>query len=145
MAEGNHDMASAVWLRIMFKALYENEPRVEIIDTELPYYAVEFGKNMLASHHGHKKKKEALPLLFAAQFPEIWGRTTYRVCHVGHMHHIDEKEHSGMTVHQHPTLAARDSHAARGGWLSHRQASSITYHKDHGEVARNTIKPEMLS
>lgn len=27
LAEGNHDMASSVWLRTMFKALYENEPR----------------------------------------------------------------------------------------------------------------------
>ena len=144
IAEGNHDMASSVWLRLMFKALYEDEPRISVIDSELPYYSYEFGLNMIAAHHGHKKGKDQLPLLFAAQFPDIWGRTKYRVCHTGHMHHVDEREHSGMTVHQHATLAARDAYAARGGWISHRQATSITYHRDHGEVARNTIRPEML-
>lgn len=50
----------------------------------------------------------------------------------------------GITVHQHPTLAAKDAYAARGGWLSMRQATAITYHSTFGEVARNTVTPEML-
>jgi hypothetical protein len=78
MAEGNHDMASSVWLRVMFRALYENEPRVEVIDSELPYYCHQHGKTMLAFHHGHLKKNDQLPLLFASQYPEVWGATTKR-------------------------------------------------------------------
>jgi hypothetical protein len=46
LAEGNHDMASSVWLRTMFKALYENEPRITVDDSALPYYAHEFGNVM---------------------------------------------------------------------------------------------------
>ena len=144
MAEGNHDMASSVWLRVMFKALYENEPRVQMIDGELPFYALQHGKTMLAWHHGHLKKNDALPLLFAAQYPRMWGATTKRYCHTGHRHHVEEKEHSGMTVLQHSTLAARDAYAARGGWHSERQATSITYHSRWGQVARHTVTPEML-
>ena len=144
MAEGNHDMASSVWLRVMFKALYENEPRVQMIDGELPFYAMQHGQTMLAWHHGHLKKNDALPLLFAAQYPRMWGDTTKRYCHTGHRHHVEEKEHSGMTVLQHSTLAARDAYAARGGWHSERQATSITYHSRWGQVARHTVTPEML-
>lgn len=144
MAEGNHDMASSVWLRQMFSALYENEPRVTINDSELPYYSFQFGKVMLAFHHGHMKKKEALPLLFASQFPEMWGSTTYRVCHTGHQHHEDLKEHSGMRVHQHPTLAARDAHSSRHGWMADRQTSCITYHERFGKVGEIIVSPEML-
>ena len=144
MAEGNHDMASSVWLRVMFKALYENEPRVQMIDGELPFYAMQHGQTMLAWHHGHLKKNDALPLLFAAQYPRMWGATTKRYCHTGHRHHVEEKEHSGMTVLQHSTLAARDAYAARGGWHSERQATSITYHSRWGQVARHTVTPEML-
>jgi hypothetical protein len=144
MGEGNHDMASSIWLRAMFKALYENEPRVHIIDSELPYYAWQHGTTMLAFHHGHLSKNDSLPLLFAAQFPEMWGATTKRYCHTGHRHHTDEREHSGMIVTQHPTLAARDAYAARGGLISQRQASAITYHKAFGQVARNTVSPEMV-
>lgn len=144
MAEGNHDMASSIWLRAMFKALYENEPRVEVIDSELPYYYYEHGSTMLCFHHGHLSKNDALPLLFASQFAPVWGRTTKRYCHTGHRHHTEEKEHSGMTIIQHPTLAARDAYAARGGWISERQATSITYHTKYGQVARNTVTPEMV-
>lgn len=144
MAEGNHDLASSVWLRAMFQALYENEPRIEVIDSELPYYVYQHGKTMLAWHHGHLKKNDALPLLFASQFPKLWGTTEKRYVHCGHRHHVEEKEHSGMTVVQHSTLAARDAYAARGGWMSERQCKAITYHSEFGEVARNIIIPEML-
>jgi len=145
MAEGNHDITSSVWLRQMFKALYENEPRVTVNDSELPYYVYQHGKVLLAFHHGHLKKNESLPLLFAAQYPKLWGDTVTRYVHVGHRHHVEEKEHSGMKVIQHPTLAARDAYAARGGWQSMRQATAITYHSKHGEVSRHVVTPDMLS
>jgi hypothetical protein len=144
MAEGNHDIASSVWLRTLFAALYENEPRVTVIDSPLPYYAVQHGETMLAFHHGHLKKNDQLPLLFASQFSQMWGLTAKRYCHTGHRHHVEEKEHSGMTVIQHPTLAARDAYAARGGWIAERQVSSLTYHKQWGQVSKITVVPEML-
>lgn len=144
MAEGNHDMVSSIWLRKMFKALYENEPRVTVDDSELPYYVYQHGQTMLAFHHGHLKQNGGFPLFFATQFPSVWGTTTKRYGHCGHKHHVDEKEHSGMTVIQHTTLAARDAYAARGGWHSERAATAITYHKKFGKVATNTVSPEML-
>lgn len=144
MAEGNHDLASSVWLRALFRALYENEPRVHVIDSELPYYVYQHGKTMLAWHHGHLRKNDQLPILFASQFPAIWGATTKRYAHTGHRHHVEEKEHSGMTVIQHSTLASRDAYASRGGWMSERQCTAITYHSEFGQVCRNTVTPEML-
>lgn len=144
MSEGNHDQASSIWLRVMFKALYENEPRVQVIDSELPYYVYKHGKCMIAFHHGHLKKNDALPILFASQYANIWGETTKRYAHTGHRHHVEEKEHSGMTVVQHPTLAARDAYAARGGWMAERQVSAITYHEQYGQVSKITVIPEML-
>ena len=145
MAEGNHDIASSVWLRTLFAALYENEPRVTVLDSPLPYYAYQHGSTMLAWHHGHLKKNDQLPILFAAQFPQIWGGTKHRYAHTGHRHHVEEKEHSGMTVIQHPTLAARDAYAARGGWIAERAATAITYHARTGQVGRVTVTPEMLA
>lgn len=144
MAEGNHDLASSVWLRAMFKALYENEPRVEVIDSEMPYYVYQHGETMLCWHHGHLSKNDALPSIFAAQFPKIWGNTTKRYAHTGHRHHQEIKEHRGMTVVQHSTLAARDAYASRGGWMSERQCKAITYHTEFGEVACNIVTPEMI-
>jgi hypothetical protein len=142
--EGNHDEASAVWLRQMFTALYENEKRLSVNDSELPYYVHRHGEVMLAFHHGHKIGNEQLPMLFAAQYSEMWGLTKKRYAHCGHRHHIDEKEYAGMLVTQHPTLAARDAYAARGGWISERAASLITYHANFGQVSKTIVCPEML-
>ena len=144
ICEGNHDEASSVWLRQMFAALYEREPRLTVNDSELPFYVYQHGEVMLAFHHGHKVTNEQLPMLFAAQFPKMWGDTTKRHCHTGHRHHVDEKEYRGMTVTQHPTLSARDAYAARGGWISERAAVAVTYHKRFGQVGRTMVSPEML-
>jgi hypothetical protein len=144
IAEGNHDEESAGWLADLFAVHYEEEPRVTVNDSVLPFYVFEWGSTMLGVHHGHKVKNESLPLLFAAQFPQEWGRTTRREIHCGHRHHRDEKEFNGAVVVQHPTLAARDAYAARGGWIADRAAWAITYHKKYGAVGRVMITTEML-
>ena len=144
-AEGNHDLSSSIWLRELFKAVYENEPRIDVVDTPLPYYVYQHGETMLAWHHGHLKKNEQLPIFFASQFHDMWGKTKKRYCHTGHRHHFDEKEHSGMYVVQHSTIAARDAYAARGGWMSERTMKAITYHTQFGEVGRITVTPEMFT
>lgn len=144
IAEGNHDIASSLWLRKLFGALYENEPRVTVHDSELPYYAIRWGRTMLGFHHGHMSKNAQLPALFAAQFRQMWGQCDKVAIHTGHRHHREIKEHPGAEVIQHPTLAARDAYAARGGWWSERKITAITYAKDFGEVASNTVTPEML-
>ena len=145
ICEGNHDESSSVWLRLMFAALYDVEPRITVNASELPFYLFTWGQTFLGFHHGHKVKNEQLPLLFAAQFRAAWGMTTKAYIHCGHRHHCDEKEYNGATVVQHPTLAARDAYAARGGWIAERAAQSITYSKQFGQVGRVFVTPEMLA
>jgi hypothetical protein len=145
ICEGNHDVASSLWLRKLFARLYAGEPRITVIDTPLPYYAVEWGQTMLGFHHGHLKKNGELPALFSAQFREMWGRCPKVHIHSGHRHHKEEKDHPGARVIQHPTLAARDAYAARGGWWSEREITAMTYHKDFGVVGTVTVTPEMLA
>jgi len=144
LAEGNHDMASSVWLRTMFKALYENEPRITVDDSALPYYAYEFGSVMLIFHHSHLKKFGAMREIIPAMFAEMWGRTKKRYCHTGNYHHTKEDESAGMKVMQHPTVSARDAYASRGAWFSDREMCSITYHKKFGQGMRVYACPEML-
>ncbi len=142
MCEGNHDPAGSVWLRVMFAQLYENNPRVRIEMSPNPYVAYLHGATLLGFHHGHMTKHGNLPQIFAQKFRKEWGASTHTYIHSGHKHHVDEKEYPGVNWVQHPTLAAPDAYAARGGWMSKRQATSMTYHKTRGEVARGTFIPE---
>ena len=148
MAEGNHDMVSSIWLQCLFGAMYEKDPRVEVINSPLPYYAHKHGETALFFHHGHLTKPAGLPGVFAAQFPKVWGLTKYRYGHCGHFHHkvrIDEKEDQGVSITQHRTLAAKDAYSARGGYFSERKAECITYDRNHGQVASVHVSPEMVA
>jgi len=144
MAEGNHDPVSSIWLRELFTALYENEPRVTVEKSPLPFYAVEHGKTSLFFHHGHLRKPKQIAEVFASNFREIMGRTEWSYAHMGHMHHTQVHETPLMIVEQHQTLAAKDAYAARGGWNSQRSAQVITYSRDHGEISRIRIPFSML-
>lgn len=144
LTTGNHDIASTAWLRELFDALYEDEPRVRVDTSHKMYIAYQFGDVMLGFHHGDRKKGQQLPLLFATDFSGIWGETEFRYIHTGHLHHHDVKEYSGATVEQHSTLTPRDAYAEWNGYRSHRKATTITYHRFHGEVGRTTATPCML-
>lgn len=144
-AEGNHDLASSTWLAVLLDAVYENEPRVTIEGSPLPFYRYRHGKTLLGFHHGHTKGRDALPLMFAQQFREDWGQTVHTYIHTGHRHHVDEKDSMGVLLVQHATLAARDAYAARHGYHAARQALAITYHVEFGEWGRARITPEMFA
>ena len=144
MADANHDPVSQIWLREWFAVIYENEPRITVDQSPSPYNAYEFGKVALFVHHGHKRKVTNVSEVFAAQFRDMFGRTKYAYAHMGHLHSVDMKENNLMIVEQHRTLTAPDAYAARGGWLSGRDAQVITYHREFGEVSRVKINSDML-
>lgn len=157
IAEGNHDLVSSIWMRRVFAEVYREEPRITVVDSPFPFYALVVGDVFLGYHHGHMrglggkpnarkafKSAEELVAIFADEFAPLWGATTKRYIHTGHFHTKIETEPRGAQVIQHPTLQSRDDYAARNGWGSLRNALGICYHSAFGETARNTISPEML-
>ncbi len=147
-AEGNHDISGSIWLRKHIKHVFGDEPRVEVIDNEFPYYAYMWGQTMLCFHHGHKVKLANLHKLFASEprFRAMWGQVSPQsgcYMHTGHYQHERVIEDGGAIAEQHPTLSARDAYAARGGWVSMRGAKVITYDKTKGEVHRTTVRPNV--
>lgn len=148
VAEGNHDLVGSVWLRKMFRRLYENEPRLTVIDEPRPYYALEFGEVFLGFHHGHLKGVKTpadLINVFAHEYPEMWGRTRRRYIHTGHRHFELRDGSKGTLIVQHPTLAARDAYSARFGYQGDRAALCTVYHRDYGEAGTIPVTPEMLA
>lgn len=145
MAEGNHDLASSVWLRELLSAMYENEKRITVITSPDPYYCIEHGLTALFYHHGHKKRPADIDTVFAAKFREVFGRTKWNYAHMGHLHHIHAKETNLMVVEQHRTLAANDAHGSRSGYMSGRDAQVITYSKQRGEVSRLRISSDFVA
>ncbi|SHG92683.1 hypothetical protein [Bradyrhizobium erythrophlei] len=145
MADANHDEASEVWLREMFAAHFEDEPRITIDRTPGTYYAYEWGLTSLFYHHGHKKKMKDVDSTWVGRYREIYGRTKFAYGHTGHLHSDELISTNLMKVERHETLAAPSAFEANGGYNSGRSAKVITYSKRFGEVGRVTLTPEMVA
>lgn len=144
MAEGNHDPASSVWLRELLHSFYQEEPRLNINTNPDPYYCLTFGKVCLFYHHGHKRSIKNIDTVFVGKYKKEFGLSDFVYGHTGHLHHEHKLETNLMTLEQHRTLASKDAYASRGGYLSGRDSKVITYHKEFGEVGRNTFNINML-
>jgi hypothetical protein len=143
-AEGNHDLATSAYMREWLAAHYEDDERVSVDTSPDPYYCVEHGNTSLYFHHGHLTKMAQIEQAFISKFRPVYGRTEFSYGHVGHLHHKVAQESALMVVEQHETLAAHDAYASRHGYSAQRSAQIITYHKDHGEVGRVRLTPEMV-
>ena len=145
MADANHDPAGGAWLREMLSSTHQGDDSITVDTSPDTYYCYPWGDTSLFFHHGHKRKPTNIESVFAAKFRDVFGTTRHSYAHTGHMHHLKALEGNLMIVEQHRTLAAKDAFASSHGWGSGRSASVITYRKQHGEVGRVTLTPEMVT
>lgn len=143
--EGNHDRDAMIALRVALKRLYRDEPRVWIMVEDNPYYAMLHGTTMLGFHHGHLRKLQALLETFTGNYREMWGKARRVYVHSGHLHHRREERGGAMNLSQHPTYAARDDYAKRGGYVADRGGSILTYHAEWGLWNEAHLAAEMLA
>ena len=142
--DGNHDPSLAPFLREALAVIYEDEPRVTIDQSPASHHTIEFGSNLIGTHHGHQCKLEDLPLILATDHREAWGRTTHHTWWTGHTHKDRVLDVGGTRVESFKPIIPPDAYAA-SRWRSARGQVAITYHRDHGEVARSTVTPGMLA
>lgn len=144
-ATGNHDIFSSIWMRELLNHVYSKEPRLTVDMNPDVYYCYRWGKVALFAHHGHKKRMGQIADVFVRKFKDDYCAAEHHYAWMGHLHHIDVKENNLMIIEQVRTLAAPDSHAALGGWMSGRSANVVTYHKEFGEVCRHSISTDMFA
>ena len=145
IAPGNHDTASAVWIRDGLAAQFEDEPRFVMNERPGPYFVEEWGRTALFYHHGDKRGIANIDATLAGKFREIYGKSQQAYAHIGHFHSDEGRKTGLMYVERHETLAPPDAHAAWGGWLSGRSGKVITYHKEDGEWSRLTRRPARVA
>jgi len=144
-AIGNHDEHTSQALAAIVSAWYRNEPRVNVIRNPSKFWYTQWGKCMIAVHHGHTTKFQQMPLTMASHEPKMWGDTVYRYCYVGHKHHNEKKEFPGATVEQFRTLAPKDAwHWGNGSFISMRDMQALVLHKNYGEIGRRICPVEYL-
>lgn len=135
---GNHDPETALVLAMLLEAYYAYEPRISVVTSPQHYWYHQHGEMLIGTCHGDGAKGKDLPLIMAADVPKMWGDSIYRVWHVGHVHHRDQKEYPGCDVEYHNTFAASDAWHRAKGYRSQRRMQAVTYHVNDGEIERQT-------
>lgn len=135
---GNHDPRGQETLTIALWFRYLGNPRVTVDRQPATHWFFQWGKVMIAAHHGHETKPESMPGVMAAYEPAMWGDTLYRYAYLGHLHHrmrgLDERSGAIWEVFQ--AITAKDAWNREQGHASGRSITAIVLDKEKGEVMR---------
>jgi len=136
---GNHDESTALVMQTALATLYRDDARIHVHQSGKRSHVIQHEAVALGFTHGDTIKARDLPLIMAADYPDIWAGTRYRIWHCGHVHHLTTQEFIGCIVEAHQSPAPRDAWHERSGYRSGHSMCSITY-DGVGEYTRNTIQ-----
>lgn len=138
---GNHDEDAYLALLMAAKWRYRDTPNVIVEEDPCAYWAYEFGLVAVFGHHCDRIKHAELVMKFAADHPEVWGRTRYRYIWTAHLHDKAVQTFHGATCERASCITAPDAYGAR--WGDHAQALAVIYHRTKGELERHVVRPEI--
>jgi hypothetical protein len=136
---GNHDEHSHTNITFALYYHYQDSPNIIIEKNPCDFFIHEFGKTMIAAHHGDKAKPQNLVLHAADEWPEMWGRTKYRYYYIGHQHHKQFHDIGGMSVEMLRAATKKDSYSHSHAYCGRSELRAITYHREHGESGRVVV------
>lgn len=131
---GNHDNTMHMALTIALAQRYRNDPRVEVACDPADFFVMEWGRCLLAAHHGDKAKPEQMVLWLAEH--DLWKPGQFRHLYAGHLHHDAAKDIGGVRFERLRAFTAKDAYAAGNAYSARRSVRAVTFHKERGEIAQ---------
>ncbi len=143
LVPGNHDAVLTVALRQILTSYFRNDVRVTIDAFKTTRKYITHGKCLLGMTHGDKAKKR-LGELMAAEVPQLWGQSTYREIHTGHLHGEAEVQTvAGVVIRTAPALCPPDGWHAQEGFIGKpRGMQAFYYHTDGALLGMTASNPD---
>lgn len=136
---GNHDPESSIALTVALAAFYHANPRVIVEQNPSEFFFRLFGNTLIGACHGHRMKPDRMAMSMAMMRPQEWGASKFRWFLFGHIHHETVREVGNVRCESFQTLAAKDAYAANSGYQAGQSLTSITLHRDRGEIGRHRV------
>jgi len=133
---GNHNLNSYMAVMFALAERFRDNSRVSVQKVPGEFFVHEFGKVLLAAHHGDKAKADRLVHFLADQFAEMWGRTKHRFLFTGHLHHHKSQDIGGVQWEQLRAVTPRDAYAVSHAYTARAQLQAITFDRNRGEISR---------
>lgn len=143
LVPGNHDAVLTVALRQILSAEFRRDNRVAIDTRKTSRKYLAHGTVLLGMTHGDKAKRR-LGELMAAEVPDLWGRSSYREVHTGHLHHEAEVQTiGGVVIRTAPALCPPDGwHAIEGYVGAPRGMQAFYYHTQKALIGMTVSNPD---
>lgn len=132
---GNHDPVSSDHLMYVLWAYFNNNDRVEVIESHGEFAYCRHGTTLLAFHHGHKAKPNDMYRVITTDRRGDWSEVDFVDAYTGHFH---SESVSNIGIVRFETLTTpipNDAHSA-SKYRSRRCAHAITYDKVAGMIGR---------
>lgn len=129
---GNHDTATSYYAVVGLYQRYANTDSVDVDLSPTSRKYVQYGQNLIGYAHGVEEGKR-IEGLMQIEAPEMWGATTWREFHLGHLHSESATTKNGIVFRRVSSVTAADAwHAEKGFLGATRQATAFIWNKDKG-------------
>jgi hypothetical protein len=132
---GNHDEDSHRVLSFSLAERYRQESRITVEKNPRDLFMKQWGRCLIAAHHGDKAKPERLTL-YLSDVCEFWSATRHRYCFTGHIHHDQARDTGPLRWESLRAFCPPDAYASGMGYATRRALQSLTFHKADGLVLR---------
>jgi hypothetical protein len=132
---GNHDPVSSDHLMYVLWAYFNNNERVEVVESHGEFAYCRHGTTLLAFHHGHKAKPNDMYRVITTDRRADWSEVEFVDAYTGHFH---SESVSNIGIIRFETLTTpipNDAHSA-SKYRSRRCAHAITYDRFEGMIGR---------
>jgi len=147
----NHDPQTSFFLCHTLRSYFHNNPNV-IVDVSPKHRKyIQYGVNALMfTHSPNIKSKSGLPLIMAAEEPEIWATSKHREIHTGHFHIAREIDyfaadtHGPVRIRVIPSLTGTDSWHYEMGFVKTARAAEAYFRRLRIEQISSLGPPDPL-
>jgi hypothetical protein len=130
---GNHDEHSHMVLTLALAQRYRGHDRITVDKSPRDIFMHQWGKCLIAAHHGDKQKPERLVMVLAEICP-FWSESPYRTVFTGHLHIEEMKGFPGITWERFRAFCPPDAYGAQ--FAPRRAMHALTFHKRSGIATR---------
>ena len=138
---GNHDRLSSYHIAHALEKCFLPITDIKVHSEYSERKVLTYGKNFIAVEHGDVSSKDT-PLIYAIEYPELWGKTTNRVLYMGHWHKkrtvefVTENERNGFMMRVVPSLSATDYWHYHNKFVGSKRAALMDiYDEEKGRIA----------
>lgn len=130
---GNHDEHSHMVLTLALAQRYRDHDRIVVDKSPRDIFMHQWGKCLIAAHHGDKAKPERLAMILAEICP-FWSESPHRIVFTGHRHHQASNDFPGIEWEQFRAFCPPDAYGAQ--FAPRRALHAITFNKKSGISVR---------